>query len=114
MAYTLDWLIYYSDANKVLTLGVVSVLGVVAGAAAMALATRTFRWEGFAGTRDTALHIVGALCMGVGGVTAMGCTIGQGLSGVSTLSLTSVLALVGIVLGALAGFRFQLWLLERD
>jgi ABC-type microcin C transport system permease subunit YejE len=48
------------------------------------------------------------------GVTAMGCTIGQGLSGVSTLSLTSVLALVGIVLGALAGFRFQLWLLERD
>ena len=114
MAYTLDWLIYFSDSNKVLTLGVVSVLGVVVGAAAHALATRTFRWEGFAGTRDTALHLLGAVCMGVGGVTAMGCTIGQGLSGISTLSLTSVLALVGIGGGALAGLRFQLWLLERD
>jgi uncharacterized membrane protein YedE/YeeE len=114
MAYTLDWLIYFSDQNKVLTLGVVSVLGVVAGALAHALATRTFRWEGFAGTRDTALHLVGALCMGVGGVTAMGCTIGQGLSGVSTLSLTSVVAFAGILLGAVAGLRFQLWLLERE
>ncbi|MCS6811524.1 MAG: YeeE/YedE family protein [Tepidimonas sp.] len=114
MAYTIDWLIYFSDANKVLTLGVVSVLGVVAGAAAYALASGTFRWEGFVSTRDTALHIVGALCMGVGGVTAMGCTIGQGLSGVSTLSVTSVLALLGIVVGALAGLRFQLWLLTRD
>ncbi|TSE19935.1 putative selenium metabolism protein, YedE family [Tepidimonas alkaliphilus] len=114
MAYTLDWLMLFSDANKTLTLGVVSVLGVVAGSAASALGTRTFHWEGFADTRDTALHIVGAVCMGVGGVTAMGCTIGQGLSGVSTLSVTSVLALVGIVIGALAGLRFQLWLLERD
>ncbi|MEW6693550.1 MAG: YeeE/YedE family protein [Pseudomonadota bacterium] len=114
MAYTLDWLIYFSDQNKVLTLGVVSVLGVVAGAFVHAVATRTFRWEGFAGTRDTALHIVGALCMGVGGVTAMGCTIGQGLSGLSTLSVTSAVAFAGIVLGALAGLRFQLWLLERD
>ncbi len=114
MAYTLDWLIYFSDKNKVLTLGVASVLGVVAGSAAHALATRSFRWEGFAGTRDTALHLVGAVCMGIGGVTAMGCTIGQGLSGISTLSLTSVLALAGIVAGALAGLRFQLWLLERE
>lgn len=114
LAYTLDWLIYFSDVNKVLTLGVVSVLGVIAGAFVHALATRSFRWEGFVGTRDTALHLVGAVCMGVGGVTAMGCTIGQGLSGISTLSVTSVVALVGIVLGALAGFRFQLWLLERE
>ncbi|WP_144327781.1 YeeE/YedE family protein [Tepidimonas charontis] len=114
MAYTLDWLIYFSDKNKILTLGVASVVGVVAGAAVHALATRSFRWEGFAGTRDTALHLVGAVCMGIGGVTAMGCTIGQGLSGVSTLSLTSLLALAGIVAGAWAGFRFQLWLLERD
>lgn len=57
---------------------------------------------------------MGALCMGVGGVTAMGCTIGQGLSGVSTLSLTSVVAFAGILLGAVAGLRFQLWLLERE
>jgi uncharacterized protein len=114
MAYTLDWLIYFSDASKVLTLGVVSVLGVVVGAWVYAMASRTFRWEGFRSTQDTALHIVGALCMGVGGVTAMGCTVGQGLSGLSTLSVTSVIAVFGIILGSLAGFRFQMWLLERE
>jgi hypothetical protein len=52
--------------------------------------------------------------MGVGGVTAMGCTVGQGLSGLSTLSLTSFIAVAGIVVGALVGFRFQMWLLERE
>ena len=48
------------------------------------------------------------------GVTAMGCTVGQGLSGMSTLSLTSVIAVAGIVVGALGGFRFQMWLVMRD
>ncbi len=114
LAYTLDWLIYFSDKNKVLTLGVVSVLGVVAGAFVHAMGSRTFRWEGFCGTRDTALHLLGAICMGVGGVTAMGCTVGQGLSGLSTLSVTSMIAFAGIVVGALGGLRFHLWLLERD
>jgi hypothetical protein len=52
--------------------------------------------------------------MGVGGVTALGCTVGQGLSGLSTLSLTSAIAVAGIVLGAVGGVRFQLWLLERE
>ena len=56
----------------------------------------------------------GAVCMGVGGVTALGCTVGQGMSGLSTLSLTSVIAVTGIVLGAVGGFRFQIWLLDRE
>jgi len=59
------------------------------------------------------LHLVGAVCMGVGGVTAMGCTIGQGLSGLSTLSLGSLIAVAGIGLGAVGALRFQMWLLER-
>ncbi|UJW82739.1 YeeE/YedE family protein [Hydrogenophaga sp. SL48] len=114
MAYTLDWLIHFSDTSKVLTLGVVSVAGVVVGAFIEALMSRSFRWEGFRNTQDTALHLVGATCMGVGGVTALGCTIGQGLSGLSTLSLTSAIAVVGIMAGAWLGFRFQIWLLERE
>ena len=114
MAYTLDWLVYFSDKSKVLTTGVVSVAGVVLGSFAYAVATRSFQWEGFRSTQDTALHIVGAALMGIGGVTAMGCTVGQGLSGMSTLSITSMLAVVGIVAGALAGLRFQLWLVMRD
>jgi len=114
MAYTLDWLIHFSDTTKVLSLAVVSVVGVVVGSFVGAMWERSFRWEGFRGTQDTALHLVGAVCMGVGGVTAMGCTVGQGLSGLSTLSLTSVIAVIGIVGGAVAGLRFQMWLLERD
>ncbi len=114
MAYTLDWLIFYSDTSKLLTVGVVTVVGVVVGAFAQAMLERSFRWEGFRSTQDTALHLVGAACMGVGGVTALGCTVGQGLSGLSTLSVTSVIAVAGIGLGAVMGFRFQMWLLERE
>jgi uncharacterized protein len=114
MAYALDWLILFSDRSKALTIGVVSVLGVVVGAFAYAVATRSFHWEGFRGAQDTGLHMVGAVCMGVGGVTALGCTVGQGLSGLSTLSVTSMIAVAGILAGAVGGFKFQIWLLERE
>ncbi len=52
--------------------------------------------------------------MGVGGVTAMGCTIGQGLSGVSTLALGSFIALAGIIAGAVLALRYQVWRIERS
>ncbi len=113
IAYTLDWFILYSDSSRHLSLGIASVLGVIAGSAAVALASGRFRWEGFAGTEDTANHIVGALLMGVGGVTALGCTVGQGLSGLSTLSLGSFIAVAGIVAGALLALRYQIWRIER-
>lgn len=112
VAYTMDWLILFSDRSKVLTLGIVSTFGVVLGSALMALTTRTFRWEGFAGTQDTANHLVGAALMGIGGVTALGCTVGQGLSGLSTLALGSFIALAGLMAGAVAGLRFQAWRLD--
>jgi len=113
IAYTIDWLILFSDKSKVLTIGIVTSLGVIAGSAGVAVATRTFRWEGFGGTEDTANHLVGATLMGVGGVTAMGCTIGQGLSGVSTLALGSFVALAAIVAGAVLALRYQMWRLEQ-
>lgn len=113
IAYTLDWLILYSDSSKVLSIGIVSVLGVIAGSAVAALAGGRFRWEGFAGTEDTANHIVGAVLMGIGGVTAFGCTVGQGLSGLSTLSLGSLIAVAGIVGGALLALRYQTWRLDQ-
>ena len=113
LAYTLDWLLFFSDKSKVLTLGIVSVVGVVAGSAACALVTGTFRWEGFGSTEDVANHLVGATLMGIGGVTAMGCTVGQGLSGVSTLSATSFVAVAAIIAGAIAAFKYQVWRLDR-
>ena len=114
VAYTIDWLMFFSDKAKVLTLGVVSVFGVVVGSAVYAIATRSFRWEGFAGAEDTANHLVGAVLMGVGGVAAMGCTVGQGLSGLSTLSATSFVAVSAIIAGAVAALKYQMWRLEQS
>lgn len=113
VAYALDWLMFFSDRSKLLTVGIVSVVGVVVGGAIVSLLRGEFRWQGFGGTEDVANHLVGGTLMGVGGVTAMGCTIGQGLSGLSTLSATSIVAVAGIVAGALLGFRYQLWRMER-
>ena len=112
-AYTLDWLMMFSDKSKLLTIGIVATGGLVVGSAAVALAQRTFRWEGFGGVEDTANHLVGAVLMGVGGIVALGCTVGQGLSGVSTLSIGSYLTLMTIVLGAVLALRYQVWRLER-
>jgi len=114
IAHTLDWLMFYSDRSNVLTLGVVAVFGVTLGAAIVALATGQFRWEGFRDTEDTANHIVGAVLMGFGGVTALGCTIGQGLTGVSTLAIGSTLAVASIVAGAVAALKYQQWRIERS
>mgnify|MGYP003513174080 FL=1 len=113
VAYTIDWLLFFSDKSKVLTIGIVSTAGVVVGSAIVALATRTFRWEGFANAEDTANHLVGGALMGVGGITALGCTVGQGLSGVSTLSIGSFIALAGILVGAVLALKYQVWRLDR-
>lgn len=114
VAYTLDWLILFSDTSKVLTLGIVATVGVIVGSSLVALASGSFRWEGFRGVEDTANHLVGALLMGVGGVTALGCTIGQGLSGLSTLALGSFISLAAIMAGAVLALRWQVWRMERS
>ncbi|MES3013173.1 MAG: YeeE/YedE family protein [Pseudomonadota bacterium] len=114
VAYTLDWLMFFSDTSKLLTIGIVSVGGVVVGSAAYALATGSFRWEGFRDAGDTGNHLVGAALMGIGGVMALGCTVGQGLSGLSTLSLTSFVAVAAIIAGAVAALRYQIWRIERS
>ena len=114
VAYLLDWLMFFSDKSKVLSLGIVSVLGVICGSFVMSRLDGSFRLEGFGSVEDLGNHLVGAVLMGVGGVTAMGCTVGQGLSGISTLSLNAVIALAAIVLGAILAFKYQMWRLERQ
>jgi uncharacterized membrane protein YedE/YeeE len=79
----------------------------------MALATRSFRWESFASVEDLVNHIVGGVLMGFGGVTALGCTIGQGLTGLSTLALGSIIASVSIVAGCVAALKYQYWRIEQ-
>ena len=74
--------------------------GVLAGALIAALLSGTARWEGFESTGRLAASAGGGLLMGFGGVLAAGCSIGQGLSGLSTLAVASLPAAAGIVLGA--------------
>lgn len=112
-AYLLELLMLWTDTSRVLTFGIAAALGMIAGSAAHALVSRSFRWESFASAEDMANHLVGAAMMGFGGVTALGCTIGQGITGVSTLAVGSILTLLAIVAGSLLAIRYQTWRLER-
>jgi uncharacterized membrane protein YedE/YeeE len=109
MAYTLEYLMLWTDKSKIVTYGIASAAGVIAGSAAYALATRSFRWEGFRDAEDTANHIVGGVLMGFGGITAMGCTIGQAVTGISTLALGSIVTFAAIVAGSALTMKFQYW-----
>jgi uncharacterized membrane protein YedE/YeeE len=111
-AYLLELLMLWSDQSRIVTFGIAGVLGMLLGSTAVALATRTFRWEGFASVEDLVNHMAGGVLMGFGGVTALGCTIGQGLTGVSTLALGSILALAGIMAGCVAALKYQYWRIE--
>ncbi|MEO8835420.1 MAG: YeeE/YedE family protein [Caldimonas sp.] len=113
VSYAADYVLFLSDVSKALTVGIVSAVGVALGAGGYALATRSFHVEGFADAADLGRHLVGGALMGVGGVTALGCTIGQGISGLSTLSIGSMLAVAAIVTGALAALQYQAWRMDR-
>jgi uncharacterized membrane protein YedE/YeeE len=114
VAYGLELLMLWTDKSLHVTFGIASVIGVVLGSAAYALATRRFRWEGFASLTDLRNQLVGAGLMGFGGVTALGCTVGQGLTGVSTLAIGSFIAVAGIIAGSVATLKFLLWREERS
>ena len=114
LAYTLELLMFWTDKSKIVTFGVASVIGVIAGSAAYALASRRFRWESFRDASDTANHMLGGLLMGFGGVTALGCTVGQGISGFSTLALGSIITFVAIIAGSAATMKFQYWRITRE
>ena len=114
MAFTLELLMMWTDASLHVTFGIASVLGVILGSAVYALATKKFRWEGFASMDDLGRQLVGAILMGFGGVTALGCTIGQGLTGLSTLAMGSFVAVAGIIVGSVATLKYMLWKMEQD
>ena len=114
LAYTLEYLMFWTDKSKIITYGIASAAGVVAGSAAYALASGRFRWEGFRDAEDTAMHMIGGLLMGFGGICALGCTIGQAITGFSTLALGSIMTFVAIVGGAAATMKWQYWRISRE
>jgi uncharacterized membrane protein YedE/YeeE len=113
VGYALELLMLWSDKSLTVTFGIAATLGLIAGSFTYAILSRTFRWEGFAGAEDTANHVVGGMLMGFGGVTALGCTVGQGLTGFSTLALGSILAFLAIVAGSALTMKLQYWRMMR-
>ena len=106
-AYSLEMLMLWTDKSLRVTFGIATILGVVLGSLLHALTSRQFHWEGFASFEDLRNQLTGGVLMGFGGVTAMGCTVGQGLTGVSTLALGSFIAVAGIVGGSVATMKWQ-------
>ena len=92
--------------------GIGSVLGVVLGAALGSLLQDGFRWEACDDARELRRQMGGAVAMGLGAVLAAGCSVGQGLTALSLLSVTAPVVAASIWLGAWLGLRHLLGGLE--
>ena len=114
VAYSLELLMLWTDKSLTVTFGIAALCGMVLGSLAYALAARKFRWEGFVTVDDLRNHILGGTLMGFGGVTALGCTIGQGVSGFSTLAAGSMIAFAAMIAGCVATLKYQYWKLSRE
>ncbi len=97
-----------------LTFGVTTIAGVVVGSFLYTVIFRRVRIEWFVTWKDFAMHALGAVLMGIGGVLAMGCTIGQGITGVSTLALGSIVTILAIIGGSAATMKYQYYLMMRE
>jgi len=110
LAYLLDYLTLFSDSSKKLSFGIVLALGMCLGSFLSALQQGHLKLLGFSSAKDTLNHLIGGALMGIGGVTALGCTFGQGLSAMSTLAISSFITVSGFVIGVYLGLRY----LERN
>ena len=111
-----DTLRYATDPTNfsLVNFGVVALAGVILGAFLYAIATKSFRYERFYTFRDFASHVLGGALMGTGGALAMGCTIGQAVTGFSTLAVGSILVFFAIVIGAAGTMKYQYWRLMQE
>ncbi|MBI4205992.1 MAG: YeeE/YedE family protein [Betaproteobacteria bacterium] len=94
--------------------GVMALTGVILGSFIYAIASRSFRIEWFASGKDFVNHAAGGALMGVGGVLSMGCTVGQAITGVSTLAIGSILTFFAIVIGSAGTMKFQYWRMMQE
>ncbi|MFA7317799.1 MAG: YeeE/YedE family protein [Sulfuricella sp.] len=97
-----------------MTFGLMAVAGVILGSLLWSLVSRSFRIEWFASFQDFVNHFIGAVLMGFGGVLAMGCTIGQAVTGVSTLAIGSFITFIAIVAGSAGMMKYQYWKMMRE
>ncbi len=107
---TINYLMTYT--GSVINFGIAVVFGMIAGSFVYAILSGTFRIETFASRQDMINHLAAGVLMGFGGVLSLGCTIGQGVSGMSTLALGSLITLVSIVFGSAVTIKMQYYMLD--
>ncbi len=107
---TVNYLMTWTGAE--INFGIAVVLGMIVGSFLYAVSTGNFRVEAFANRADMRNHLIAGVLMGFGGVLSFGCTIGQGVSGMSTLALGSLVALLSIMLGSALTMKVQYYMLD--
>lgn len=100
--------------GSTINFGIASVFGVIAGSFLFSTLTGRFRLETFTNRQDMVSHIFGGMLMGFGGVLALGCTIGQGITGMSTLAMGSALTLSMIIFGSAITMKVQYYRMEEQ
>lgn len=107
---------YLLEPSKfsLLNFGVMALTGVIVGSLLYSLIKRSFRLEWFASFSDFIQHSIGGVLMGIGGVLSMGCTIGQAVTGVSTLAIGSIITFFAIVLGSALTMKIQYYMLDEQ
>lgn len=100
--------------TSLINFGIMALVGVIVGSFVHALISRNFRVEWFVNGSDFLNHAVGAVLMGIGGVLSMGCTVGQAITGVSTLAVGSFLTFAAIVAGAASMMKYQYWKMMQE
>ena len=100
----LQYLMTFTGAT--INFGIAAVGGIIFGSFVTAVASKEFHLEAFSDIDDMVRHIIGGMLMGVGGVLSLGCTVGQGITGMSTLAIGSLLALVSIIFGGVYGMKY--------
>lgn len=100
--------------GSTINFGIAAVFGVILGSFLYAVLTGKFRLETFRDQNDMVRHMLGGVFMGFGGVLALGCTIGQGITGMSTLASGSVLALISIIFGSALTMKIDYYKMDDE
>ena len=107
----ISYLMTFTGAQ--INFGIAVALGMIVGSFLYAVASNSFRIETFSNRSEMISHLIGAVLMGFGGVLSFGCTIGQGVTGMSTLAMGSILALSSIIFGSALTMKVQYHILDE-
>lgn len=109
---TVNYLMTFTGAT--VNFGIALVVGMLAGSFVYAVSSGNFRIETFSTRQEMVSHLVGAVLMGFGGVIGLGCSIGQGVTGLSTLSMGSAITFVFIIFGSALTMKVHYHLLDDE